>query len=67
MAQKCHSRRAWDDVLDQRVAMSVRNGFGSVTRAGLGKDVADVTADGVEADYQLIGNLLIAFAGSNQA
>jgi hypothetical protein len=47
--------------------MCERCGFRTVNSAGLGEDVAQVVGNRVETDEQFVGNLPIAFAGSEEA
>ncbi len=44
---------------DQAEFAGLGDGFGAVSRAELGEDVADVLFDGVEGDHEAVGDALI--------
>jgi hypothetical protein len=49
------------------VVLGVRRRLGAVGDAGLVEDVADVTAHGVQADDELMSDLLVRMAGGEEA
>jgi hypothetical protein len=56
----------WPSRLHQVVPVSVRGGLGAIAEAGLGEDIRDVVRDCVQANEQLIGDLLVGLAFCDQ-
>lgn len=67
MVRSCY----WDEIGNRRglseVPISgVVRSLCAVSNAGLVKDIADVATNGIQADHQLIGDLLVAAADGKQ-
>ena len=49
------------------MAQGISRRLGAIGRASLGKDVTDVGSDRVEADDEVIGDLLVALTSGDEA